>query len=153
MKPTNSNIQRKFKDIVRQANDRLPDGENQIVLMMVKSAQLVKHPNTSESASFYTWKYTVAPAKLTWTGLGNSPTTAYWNTGGSPEYTAFSISELNNTSGFYSYGHDSNDFPAGISPKKIPTDTPVMCCPCYNTTDGSFVYIILNTQAIGGPCA
>jgi len=148
----NNNIRRKIGDITRAANDRPVDGEQQIVLMKIKSSQLVKHPNTNELASFYTWVYKVCPAKLTWAGLGNSPAVDFWNVGGSPEYDAFSVSELSNTSSVYSYGHNFSDLPTNILPRKIPDNSAVLCVPSTNSTNGNFVYLIVNTQALAGEC-
>jgi hypothetical protein len=151
MNGPNNNIRRKIGDITRAANDIPIDKEQQIVLMMVKSSTLVKDPNPNELASFYTWRYTVCPAKITWAGLGNSPTVGFWNVGGSPEYYAFSVSELANTSSVYSYGHNYSDLPNGIFPRKIPNNTPVLCVPS-SLGDGTFIYLIVNTQALAGEC-
>lgn len=63
----------------------------------------------------------------------------------------YSISELGNASGNYAYGVPSGDLPAGFTPKKIPDGTPVFCVG-MRMNDGTFFYLIINTQAISGEC-
>lgn len=65
------------------------------------------------------------------------------------EYIALSVSELSNALTHYSYG--IVQVPTGFSAQPIPTGSIVFGFP-FRLFDGSFCYIIINTQAIDGQC-
>ena len=64
---------------------------------------------------------------------------------------ALSVSELSNASDYVSYGVLKTNIPQGFAPKAIPINTYVMCVP-GRTLDGTFIWFIVNTQAIDGQC-
>lgn len=66
-------------------------------------------------------------------------------------YNALSVSELSNGVNPYSYGVTKANIPAGFGAVKIPTGTWVWCVP-HRMTDGTFIWLIVNTQAIDGVC-
>lgn len=101
------------------------------------------------AASLYRWEYDIKYAQISAT----SPFNTVLKAGGTgvPTMKALSISELGNDANVFSYGVPLADIPAGFSPKKIPNGTPVWCVP-GRKTDGSFIWIIINTQAITGTC-
>lgn len=103
---------------------------------------------SSESidAAKWQWEYTIKAAILDETDLSTSLRT------NSQEYIAYSISELGNTTTTVANGVQIAHLPATIVPVKIPDGTPVICIP-QRSTNGVFYYLILNTQAITGPCA
>lgn len=66
---------------------------------------------------------------------------------------AISVSELSNVAASsYSYGVPPGDLPGGFFPVQIPNGTYVECVP-HRRTDGSFIWLIVNTQAITGQCS
>jgi hypothetical protein len=66
---------------------------------------------------------------------------------------AISVSELSNVAASsYSYGVPPADLPGGFVPVRIPNGTYVECVP-HRRTDGSFIWLIVNTQAITGQCS
>jgi hypothetical protein len=67
-------------------------------------------------------------------------------------YDALSVSELsNNAVASYSYGVTKANLPAAFSAVRIPNGTYVVVTP-HRCTDGSLVWLIINTQAIDGVC-
>ena len=66
-------------------------------------------------------------------------------------FSALSVSELTNTTLPYSYGVAKANIPAGFAAVKIPDNTAVWCVP-HRTADGTFIWLIVNTQAIDGVC-
>lgn len=152
-----SGIAKKSIGMLRAANQGNMYRDPDVVLCKVWDSTLVVNSNPDPSASKYVWRYRVSPAKISFTGLGVIPSTAFLDhpTPADPQplYYAFSASELGNTQNLYSYGQDPANFPAGIVPIKIPDLTPVVClAQQIDNTNGDFIYIIINTQAIGGPC-
>lgn len=65
--------------------------------------------------------------------------------------TAVSLSEVSNSTAYYSYGVPKTDLPTGFTAKAIPDGTAVVMRNNRMST-GTFVYLILNTQAISGAC-
>jgi hypothetical protein len=63
---------------------------------------------------------------------------------------ALSISELGNGT-YFAFGITAAALPAGWTPVKIPNGTPVWVVP-HRGSDGTLVWVILNTQAIDGAC-
>ena len=63
---------------------------------------------------------------------------------------AVSVSELSNGT-YLAYGVTAANIPSGFSVVKIPNGTYVECVP-HRRSDGSFVWLIVNTQAIDGTC-
>lgn len=119
-------------------------------------ATLVMDPNPDPAVSNYIWRYEISPAEMTWTGIGAIPSTAYKQSISgvpTPLWFAFSISELGNPTGNYSYGNDPANFPTGIVPVRIPDGTPVLCRAMRNAHNGQTFYLIINTQAITGACS
>jgi hypothetical protein len=81
--------------------------------------------------------------------------------GGSSPYTpavksdgisgnAISVSELSNGT-YASYGVTVSNIPTGFSLKAIPVNTYVWVVP-FRASDGTEIYLIVNTQAIDGVC-
>jgi hypothetical protein len=64
--------------------------------------------------------------------------------------TAVSVSELGNGT-YFAFGIAAASLPAGWTPVKIPNGTPVWVVP-HRGSDGTLVWVILNTQAIDGAC-
>lgn len=65
---------------------------------------------------------------------------------------AISVSELSNALlSAYAYGVPLADIPGGYFPVAIPNGTYVVGVP-HRRSDGSFVWLIVNTQAITGEC-
>jgi hypothetical protein len=64
---------------------------------------------------------------------------------------AISISELGNSATNAAFGVDPSGLPTGFEPRQIPIGTPVWVVP-YRNTEGTLVWLILNTQAIDGAC-
>lgn len=96
---------------------------------------------------------TTARYKYTWveaTFGGTTPYTPTVKTGGISG-DALSVSELSNGSKV-SYGVTVASIPAGFSPVAIPTNAYVWIVP-FRASDGSEMYLIVNTQAIDGACA
>lgn len=112
------------------------------------TAQLMRVTNfTVIDAATWRYKYRVRRARV-----GNS--TAYTPalvTTDPQEDDALSVSELSNASDYVSYGVLKTNIPAGFAPKAIPINTYVMCVPS-RTLDGTFIWLIVNTQAIDGQC-
>ncbi len=120
-----------------------------IGIFIILSSTLVK--GSDLALAHYTWKYTLTPARVSWTGIGNQPTVAV-RTSSDEAYNAFSISELNNYNGYYSGGVELIDLPTPIKPRNLPNGTMVAAFPIrlYNT--GELFYMILGNQAITGNC-
>jgi len=112
--------------------------DSNLFLMIITDASAASSPP-------YCWNYTVKRAKI--------DATTYLATAvaGAPAFSAISISEIGNHTGNYSFGVPAADIPAGFAPKQIPVDTPVICTSC-RLSDGTFKYLIINTQAISGTC-
>jgi len=92
--------------------------------------------------------YTVRRAQVGPAAGGYVPST----TSNTLQETAVSVSELSNTSAYVSYGVTKATIPAGFAPQPIPVNTYVMCVP-HRLTDGTFIWLIVNTQAIDGVCS
>lgn len=92
------------------------------------------------------WLYTIREATIG-TTTGYVPTTSA-NEGA---YFALSASELTNAGNYYSYGVLKTNLPAGFDAVRIPTNTYVVAMKWWRS-DGSSIYIIINTQAIDGAC-
>jgi hypothetical protein len=112
------------------------------------SSQLMRVTNfTVIDALTWRYKYKVRRARV-----GNS--TAYTPelvTTDTQEDDALSVSELSNASDYVSYGVLKTNIPQGFAPTAIPINTYVMCVPS-RTLDGTFIWLIVNTQAIDGQC-
>lgn len=155
----NNNLKRNRGNIVSAGvqSTSLRQEKSELLFALVVDAELVMYPDPDPAVSNYVWRYKVTPAKMTWTGFGTIPTVVAKDTSfippalPQPNYDAFSISELSNTTGNYSYGVTAVQIPAGLAPVRIPDGTPVMCF-AHKKIDGSFHYIIINTQAITGIC-
>lgn len=104
------------------------------------------HSSESFDAEKWQWEYTIVPASMDETDLS----TAVKNN--DKQYLAYSISELGNTTTTAAYGVELGYLPETIRPVKIPNGTPVVCVP-QRSINGKFYYLIINTQAISGPCA
>jgi len=94
----------------------------------------------------FRWTYTWSEAQIT----GTTPATS---TTGLTSQSALSVSELSNTATptSYSYGVPSGDLLGSFEPKPIPVGTYVSVS-AHRGTDGSFMWLIMNTQAISGAC-
>lgn len=101
-------------------------------------------------ANYYRWLYTVEPIFISATSPYNplpkvtAPATPI-------TYEALSISELGNENQVYSYGVPEADLIGTFVPVRIPNNTPVYCVPARRD-DGTFFWLIINTQAITGQC-
>jgi hypothetical protein len=83
------------------------------------------------------------------TFAGTSPYTPSLKTDGISG-NAISTSELTNGT-YVSYGVTVSNIPTGFSPKAIPVNTYVWVVP-FRASDGTEIYLIVNTQAIDGVC-
>lgn len=97
------------------------------------------------------WMYTLVEATID-AGASSAPALSV-NTG---SYSGLSVSELSNktTADDYSYSYGvrkSNVAATGYEAKVIPIGTYVMAVP-YWKSNGSRIYLIINTQAIDGTC-
>lgn len=112
------------------------------------TAQLMRVTNfTVIDALTWRYKYRVRRARV-----GNSTAYTPALSTDTQEDDALSVSELSNGSSYVSYGVLKTNIPAGFTPKAIPINTYVMCVPS-RTLDGTFIWLIVNTQAIDGQCA
>jgi hypothetical protein len=112
------------------------------------TAQLMRVTNfTVIDAATWRYKYRVRRARV-----GNSTAYTPALSTDTQEDDALSVSELSNGSSYVSYGVLKTNIPAGFAPKAIPINTYVMCVPS-RTLDGTFIWLIVNTQAIDGQCA
>jgi hypothetical protein len=95
--------------------------------------------------SNYRWTYDWEQAEVT----GTTPALKATGIAGQ----ALSVSELSNGAPptFYSYGVPSADLPGTFQPKPIPVGTYVILS-SFRRTDGSLMWLIINTQAISGAC-
>jgi hypothetical protein len=98
------------------------------------------------SGSTFRYLYTVQTARV-----GNAPT--YTPAAeGADIMNALSVSELSNVAnGPIAYGTDIDNLPTGFAPVNIPTGTYVLGVP-HNLADGTFIWLIVNTQAVDGTC-
>jgi hypothetical protein len=130
---------RQFED--ERSRVQLPAYENSCgQLMKVTAATPISFPNKR-------WLYTVAkqivqPATSNYTVAASADTTTQ---------TALSVSELSNANTYYSYGVQKANIPAGFNAVQIPVGTFVWCVP-HRTSNGEFIWLIVNTQAIDGVC-
>lgn len=94
----------------------------------------------------FRWEYT-------WTEATINGSTPLAKTDGLATQTAYSVSELSNVPApsYYSYGVPSGDLPATFTPKVIPNGTFVILS-SFRRSDGSLLWLIINTQAISGQC-
>lgn len=89
----------------------------------------------------------------TWTEADINVTTPSTRTDGLVGEQALSVSELSNGAPptTYSYGVPSADLTGTFAPKQIPIGTYVILS-AFRRTDGSLMWLIINTQAISGDC-
>jgi hypothetical protein len=142
IRPNQADVRRDYKRKHALENDSW-------IFAVITGATAIESPNDK-----YMWEYTIAEAEFTQTA-GSYPVIQA-RTGGITG-TAFSVSELGNTTNTFSYGVGLNGVaqftavPPTIFPVKIPNGVPVLCMP-WRKTDGTFIYLIVNTQAISGTC-
>ena len=113
------------------------------------NSQLMKVvSSTAIDAANWRYLYTVRRAQVGPAGTYTPATTT--DTATEP---ALSVSELSNTAlAYVSYGVAKANIPAGFAPQPIPANTYVLCVP-HRLTDGTLIWLIINTQAIDGVCA
>ena len=118
-------------------------------------ATITSSTNLASPQTKYMWEYQIAEAQFDHTG-GGYPTIS--GRSGGITATAYSISELGNSTTTFSYGVNlsgitqfTGSTPPLIAPQPIPNGTPVLAFP-WRKTDGTFIYLIVNTQAISGTC-
>lgn len=109
-------------------------------LMKVISSSVIDAPNVR-------WLYSVRKAVV-----GNPSTYTPGLDSDSATFQALSVSELSNTGTYASYGVAIGTLPAGFAPVPIPNGTYVLCVP-HRITNGTLIWLIVNTQAIDGVCA
>ena len=126
-------------ELDRLATEGAAVAQRETVLMKVTAASAI-------SGATSRWKYTVQPARV----------------GAAPTYTpalevaisadALSVSELSNdATSRFSYGVDPTNLPGSFDAVQIPVGSYVLCVP-HATAVRSFIYLIVNTQAIDGAC-
>lgn len=93
------------------------------------------------------WLYTVVKQQVQGSASSYVPT----NAEDIEAYAALSVSELSNGINPYSYGVSAANIPAGFNAVKIPNGSWVWCVP-HRMLDGTFIWLIVNTQAIDGVC-
>lgn len=113
------------------------------------NSQLMKVTDRSTvSAGQFRYLYTVRRAQVGTSAGGYVPDL----TANTLAESALSVSELSNAGTTVSYGVVKSTLPAGFEPKPIPVGTYVMCVP-HRLTDGTLIWLIINTQAIDGVCS
>ncbi len=125
-------------DVNRSAININPQTVHPVQMGIVTGSSVLSSPK-------YQWEYEVMLAELdsvsmTVSALPNSPT-----------YTAYSISELSNNGATSAWGLIMANLPGTIIPVQIPIGDPVAMM-AQKKSDGTFYYLILNTQALSGPC-
>lgn len=113
------------------------------------NSQLMKVvSSTAIDAANWRYLYTVRRAQV---GAAATYTPAV--TADTATESALSVSELSNTAlAYVSYGVAKANIPAGFAPQPIPANTYVLCVP-HRLTDGTLIWLIINTQAIDGVCS
>ena len=132
----NGNARRSPYDNQRVARSKPKFEESKFQMCLIDSSTVISN---------YRYSYTVQPAIVSAT----SPFDVVVRSG-EPTYLAYSMSELGNTNTFAAYGLDYSAIPP-FTPVAIPDGTPVICMGCARD-DGTFFYLIINTQAISGTC-
>lgn len=133
-----SQLDRRQTDLNRVANQRddyPPDAG--LVLAIVTSATVLG------SAGAYRWTYDCAEAWM-------NGTTAAQKSPGRTFTPCYSVSELSNGAQV-AYGVTLANLPAGFAPVRIPNGFAVVLSP-HRKSDGTLVWLIINTQAIDGVC-
>lgn len=128
------------KGIDRAARDVEGEPEVNGCLALITSS-------TAISGSSTRWEYQ-------WTEAAIGPASSNYPVAaksGSISGTAVSLSELGNGT-YFAFGITAASLPSGWAPVKIPNGTPVWVVP-HRGSDGTLVWVILNTQAIDGACA
>lgn len=141
MRSSDRQLRASVLDINRSGRDlRTPDAVMH-KLMKVTNFALIAN-------SYFRYLYTLREATMG----GASPYTPA-NSVNAATYSGLSVSELSNstTYAYVSYGIDKANFPAGFQPKPIPINTYVLAVPWW-ASDGTCLYMIVNTQAIDGDC-
>jgi len=111
------------------------------------TSQLMKITDRSTiDATNFRYLYSVRRAQV-----GPSSTYTPDVTGNSLTEYALSVSELSNAGTTVSYGISKSTIPTGFAPKPIPVGTYVLCVP-HRLTDGTLIWLIVNTQAVDGVC-
>lgn len=135
-----------FRSVIENATNLSRLATEQPVELPITTQLMKVTASSLITGSTYRYVYTVRTARV---GNASSYTPAVE---GSDDYTALSISELTNVAnGPIGYGTDIDNLPTGFAPVAIPNGTYVLCVP-HATDDGSFVWLIVNTQAIDGAC-
>jgi hypothetical protein len=106
--------------------------------------RVISHSNID--AANFRYLYSVRKAVVNSSGYagGNDSDPATFN--------AISVSELSNTGTYVSYGIAVGTLPAGFAPVPIPNDTFVLCVP-HRMSNGTLIWLIVNTQGIDGVCS
>jgi len=128
-----------YADAISRAEFRVPEISNgQLCKVLFKSSII------GQDARFLyeVKKQIVQPSSGQWLPTDAQDTTTM---------KALSVSELSNAVNPYSYGVTKANLPAGFSAVPIPDGSFVWCVP-HRLTDGDFVWLIVNTQAIDGVC-
>lgn len=137
-----SQLDRRQTDLNRVANQRddyPPD--SMLVLGVVTGATQLG------SAGAYRWTYDVTEAWMVGTGYAAK-------SGGrslSPAYSVSELSTANVVPQVVGYGTVVANLPAGFVPVRIPNGSAVILSP-HRKSDGTLVWLIINTQAIDGIC-
>jgi len=104
------------------------------------------------NASNYCYRYLIRECTINYV-TNSKPTITDRNS--TQSLTAFSSSELGNTSAVFGYGvlfADLPTAPATFAPVPIPSGSVVVAVPVRNTENSELIYIIINTQAMTGQC-
>ena len=133
-----SPLDRRESDLARATND-VPDypPDSMLVLGVVTGATQLGLANE------YRWTYDVSEAWMVGTGKAA-------RTNGRSLSPAYSVSELSNVP-TVGYGTTIANLPGGFVPVRIPNGHAVICTP-HRKSDGTLVWLIINTQAIDGIC-
>jgi len=133
-----SQLDRRQTDLNRVANQRdeyPPDSG--LVLAQVTAATVLG------SAGAYRWTYQCAEAWM-------NGTTVAAKAPGRTFDPCYSVSELSNGAQV-AYGVTLANLPPGFAPVRIPNGFAVILSP-HRKSDGTLVWLIINTQAIDGVC-
>lgn len=141
MRSSDRQLRASVLDINRSGRDiRTPDPV-QHKLMRVTDFSLI-------GGSYYRYLYTLREATMG----GTSPYSPALSVNAA-SYMGLSVSEMSNSATFdyVSYGVAKSNIPQGFLPKPIPINTIVMALPWW-ASNGTCIYMIVNTQAIDGDC-
>ena len=137
------NLDRKRVDIDRVTHS-IPGFEQESMLNL----GIVTGATQLGAAGAYRWTYQVTQAWMQGAGYVPRPNGLSF----SPAYSVSELSTANLVPQVVGYGTIVANLPAGFVPVQIPVGSAVVVTP-HRKSDGTLVWLIINTQAIDGVCA